>query len=49
MKKIMKQLKEIIYLKKVEAILESYEPVIKNPIKRLCMKLLWSIWRRINQ
>ena len=49
MKKIMKQLKEIIYLKKITAILESYEPVIRNPIKRLCVKTLWSIWTFINQ
>ena len=45
----MKQLKEIIYLKKIEAILESYEPVIRNPIKRLCVKTLWNIWMFINQ
>lgn len=45
----MKQLKEIIYLKKIEAILESYEPVIRNPIKRLCVKTLWNIWTFINQ
>lgn len=49
MKKIVKQLKEIIYLKKVEAILESYDPVIRNPVKRLCAKTLWSIWAFINQ
>lgn len=49
MKKIMKQLKEIIYLKKVERILESNEPVIRNPVKRLCVKTLWRICEFINQ
>jgi hypothetical protein len=49
MKKIMKQLKEIIYLKKIEEILESYDPVIRNPVKRLCVKTLWRICEFINQ
>lgn len=49
MKKIMKRIKEALYLKKAEWYLESYEPVIRNPIKRLCVKTLWSIWTFINQ
>jgi len=51
MKKIMRQVRDIIYLEMCVAVLEdSYQPVrIKNPIKRLYVKLLSSIWTFINE
>ena len=51
MKKIIRQVNEIINLELCIAVLEeSYQPVrIKNPIKRLYVKLLSSIWTFINE
>lgn len=51
MKKIMRQIKEIIYLEMCIAVLEEcYRPIrIRNPIKRLYVKILSSIWTFINE